>query len=96
MSKYVDPQYIINNLCDIFNENLGVTLKDIYEVVDTALSIEVKDLNDCNCGNCIFCYTITQETHFVVTRSDICDCSKSTKYGKPIKLSDVCPEWEGE
>ena len=98
MSRYVDPLYIINNLCDIFNDNLGITLKDVYDVIETAPSIEIKNLENCNCSNCIYSYSLTfvQEDNKTTTIQNICDCEKSLKYGKPINLSQVCTEWEGE
>ena len=96
MNRYVDPRYVINNLGDIFNENLGITLKDVYDIINTAPSVMVRDLSGCKCENCIYRYHTIQNKEKITDEGLMCDCPESIMYEKWINLSDVCADWEGE
>lgn len=96
MNKYVDPQYIINELCYEFHDKLGITLNDVYETIQRAPGIIAPNLAGCNCKNCLYVYDIITEKETKRKQEFYCDCTYSIMYGKKVSPFDVCTEWESE
>ena len=94
MNKYVDQKFVISRLGDIFNDKLGITLKDVYDIMNIAPTIDVPDIKECN--SCIYCYETVVFKDSGNEEGFMCDNPCSLKYGDWVKETDRCYYWEGE